>query len=95
MSLEMSDNDQPIPLTNYEFYCHLREYPEADDFIPFTIYTVPEKGKVTLYISHTTTSEIMYDRGAYTIMYRNTVTDLREGLLRGRVTIIKNATRIL
>lgn len=87
------DNNAPIDLTNYEFKSQLREFHEATDFTEFTVTLIPAEGKISLYMSNENTKKIMYDRGVYDIMYTNTVTGIKDYLLRGNAIIYKSATR--
>jgi hypothetical protein len=94
LSLELlDDSDQAIPLTNYTFDAQIREIPESNQKIDFTVTTIPATGKVSLYLAAATTEKILFTKGSYDIRYINSVTGTTEYLLEGDVKVHKQVTR--
>ena len=94
LSLELlDDSDQAIPLTNYTFDAQIREIPESNQKIDFTVTTIPSTGKVSLFLSAETTKKILFTQGCYDIRYINSATGTTEYLLEGDVKVHKQVTR--
>lgn len=88
----LDEDENVIDLTGATVRSHLREFPESNEYLPFTCEHNGEGGKVTLYMSAEDTAKIGYTKGVYDvfIQYAN---DAVEKILQGDVYVIPAVTR--
>lgn len=90
----LEDDDTPVDLTDYTFHAQIREYPEGNLAIDFTVSVVPAQGQYTLFLDHDKTANMLFERGTYDIFYVHALTGLRNIIQRGNVTVLKRSTQL-
>ena len=93
LNFTITDEDEAVvDLTGSTVRSQIREFPESNEYMPFTCIHNSEGGMVTLSMSGADTAKIGYTRGVYDvfIQYAN---DAIEKILQGDVHIIPAVTR--
>lgn len=85
------DDETPVDMTGWGIEAVIRDFPEANDFIPFTC-TADETG-FHLKMSRDLTNELTYSRGYYDLFITDPDNDNRVPLVSGRVSIIPRTSR--
>ena len=85
------DDENPIDLTNWTIFSHIRQTPQSYDYFPFTC-SADENG-IHLSLSKELTDEITFSKGFYDVFITDPNNEKRTPLIQGEVTIIPRSTR--
>lgn len=86
------NNGNLIDLSGAAAEAHLRQYPEAADYFPFTVTHYGKVGMLTLKMPHDLTSMIPYSNGTYDVLVSFSDGTVSRPL-EGEVKIIPTTTR--
>lgn len=85
------DDGEIIDLTNLTLEAQLREYPEDNDYLTFTI--TEDNNVFSMTMPKVETEKISFTQGYYDIFITNTTTEIRSPLISGKANIISQVSR--
>ncbi len=85
------DDETPVDVTGWAVQSHLRQFPEASDYFPFTC-TADMTG-FHMSMTAAETEKITFSKGAYDVFVIDPDNEYRTPLIYGQVTVKPGGTR--
>ena len=85
------DDGEIIDLTNLNLEAQLREYPEDNDYLSFTV--TEDNNVFSMTMPKEETEKISFTQGYYDIFVTNSTTEIRSLLISGKAIIVNQVTR--
>ncbi len=85
------DDETPVDMTGWKIWSHIRQYPEASDYFPFTCSA--DGTGFHLSMPASTTGNITFSKGVYDVFIADPDNENHTPLIYGQVTVKPGGTR--